>query len=86
MHFLEQGSLAFMCSDEVEIPPEIRPPDQFIDDSIYFPRAQPARAARVESPTFRYAIWQTSRPSLFSSLSNVNYDLIHAIFQELACW
>lgn len=54
-------SVAFICSDEVEIPSEVRPPDQYVDDTPYFPRAQPARAARIEHSTFRYAHWQTLR-------------------------
>ena len=49
------SAVAVMCSDEVEISIEIRPPDQFVDDSTYFPRAQPARGARIEPSTFRYA-------------------------------
>ena len=44
-----------MCSDEVEVSADIRPPDEFIDDDPYIPPGTPARPARVEPTTFRYA-------------------------------
>ena len=43
-----------MCSEEVEVSADIRPPDEFIDDDPYIPPGVPARPARVEPTTFRY--------------------------------
>ena len=43
------------CSDDIDISPEIRAPDQFIDEFAHTPRASPARPARIEAPTFRYS-------------------------------
>ena len=58
---LSNSLAAASCSDEVEVPPEIRPPEQLVDDSAYCPPAQLARAARIEPSTFRYARMKTCR-------------------------
>lgn len=49
------NTISVACSDESQISPEIRPPEEFVDPSAYRPPASPARPARLEPTTHRFA-------------------------------
>ena len=49
------NTISVACSDESQISPEIRPPEEYIDPSAYRPPASPARPARLEPTTHRFA-------------------------------
>lgn len=65
------NTISVACSDESQISPEIRPPEEFIDPTAYRPPASPARPARLEPTTHRFAAAMSVSDCTFGALSSV---------------
>lgn len=75
-----------MCSEEVPISADIRPPDDFIDDDPYIPPGTSAKSARVEPNTYRYVGFVGLTLGMYGVYSRTKPRVCPALFGLSNSW